>query len=263
MTEFINYLRDNFSEFGPADAVDVLIVAVLFYWLLLVLKDTTGMALLRGIAIVLIAAFALARGLQLQVIGGALRYSFTGLLVALLVIFQPEIRRALERVGRTGLLMGRPRYDGVVDILADAACDLSQVRHGALIVLERETGLQDYIETGIPVDAVTSAQLLGGIFFPNSPLHDGAVIMRENRVLAAACTLPLSARGLAGEVGTRHRAGVGITEQTDAVAIIVSEQTGHISVAAEGRFYSPVDDAVRLRAVLSHLLHVNTRDGYA
>lgn len=256
MTEFTNYLRDNFNQFGAADAVDVLIVAGVFYWLLLILKDTTGMALLRGIAIVLIAVFALARGLQLQILGSALRYSFTGLLIGLLVIFQPEIRRALERVGRTGLLLGRPSYQGVVDILAEAACDLSDQRHGALIVLERDTGLQDYIETGVPVDGVTSAPLIEGIFYPNSPLHDGAVIVRESRVLAAACTLPLSGQGFAGEVGTRHRAGIGITEQTDAVSIIVSEETGHISVAADGRFYTPVDDPVRLRAVLSHLLNI-------
>jgi len=261
MSEFTNYLRDNFQQFGPADAVDVLLVAAIFYWLLLILKNTTGMALLRGIAIVLIAAFALARALQLQIIGVALRYSFTGLLIALLVIFQPEIRRALERVGRTGLLLGRPSYDGVVDVLTEAACTLAQRRHGALIVLERDTGLQDYIETGVPVDGMTTAQLLEGIFYPNSPLHDGAVIIRENRVLAAACTLPLSERGIGGDVGTRHRAGLGITEQTDAVSLIVSEETGHISVAADGRFYTPVDDAVRLRGVLAYLLRVNEADG--
>jgi diadenylate cyclase len=131
-------------------------------------------------------------------------------------------------------------------------------RHiGALIVIERETGLQDYIDTGIPVDAIPSPELLEGIFFPNSPLHDGAVVLRGDRVVAAGVTLPLSDNSLPGELGTRHRAGLGITERTDAVSVIVSEETGRISVAADGRMHTRLDDE-RLRALLDRLLGSRT-----
>jgi diadenylate cyclase len=138
---------------------------------------------------------------------------------------------------------------------------MAKKKVGALIVIERETGLQDYIESGIAVDALPSPELLHGIFFPNSPLHDGAVVVRNDRVVAAAVTLPLSENTLPGELGTRHRAALGITERTDAISVVVSEETGGVSVAAEGRMYTRLDDA-RLRALLQRLVGAR-RDGSA
>ena len=133
----------------------------------------------------------------------------------------------------------------LVDTVAKTAMELAVQRHGALIVFERETGLQNYVETGIGIDAEPSAELLGGIFYPNSPLHDGAVILREGRMTAAGCTLPLSETRLPGELGLRHRAGLGVTEGTDAVSLMVSEETGMVAVAMDGRLYTRLDDAVQ------------------
>jgi diadenylate cyclase len=210
--------------------------------------------LLRGAAFLLIAAVVLARIFDLQVLNFIIRNSFIGVLIAVPIIFQPEIRRALERLGRTGLRawLRRPRYQEAIDAVSSAVLNLARQRHGALIVLERETGLEDYIDTGIRVDAAPSPQLLEGIFYPNSPLHDGAVIVREDRVVAAGCTLPLSDNFWGGHLGTRHRAAVGITEGTDAVSVVVSEQTGQISVASNGRMIPRLDET-RLRATLAGL----------
>jgi len=239
---------------GPLDVLDVLLIALLIYWAFLLFRGTAAIALLRGAAILLIGAVILAQALRLAVLDFVIRNSLTGIIIAVPIIFQPEIRRALERVGRTGLrVWTRPPYDQLVDLVSLSAAGLASHRHGALIVFERETGLQDYVETGVPLDAAPSPELIEGIFFPNSPLHDGALILRENRVVAAGCTLPLSETRLSGEMGLRHRAGLGITEGTDAVSLMVSEETGTVAVAADGRLYSRLDDT-RLRALLARLL---------
>ncbi len=259
MEELLDTIGENLSRLDVRSVVDILLIAAFAYWVLLLLRGTTAMAVLRGIAIVLIGAFVLARVLDLRVLNFLLRNSLIGLLIAIPIVFQPELRRALERVGRTGrrAWMGRPSYDVVVDAVTDAAANLSRQRHGALIVLERETGLEDYIDTGVRVDAAPSAELLEGIFFPNSPLHDGAVILRENRVVAAGCTLPLAEDVgpgyMGGYMGTRHRAALGITEDTDAVSVVVSEETGYISVASDGRMLHRLDEG-RLWATLASIL---------
>jgi diadenylate cyclase len=257
MGDLLNFLRDNFEQFDLTSALDVAIISLIFFWVLMLLRGTTAMAVMRGVFILLIAAFALGRLFDLRVLNFLLSNSFTGLLIAIPIIFQPEIRRALERVGRTGALAfgTGANYRGMVDSLSEAAMEMSRKKFGALIVLERETGLQDYVETGVPVDGIASAELLEGIFYPNSPLHDGAAVLRGNRVLAAGCTLPLSENATPGELGTRHRAGLGITERTDAVSLVVSEETGRVSVAADGRMYMRLDDA-RLRGLLERLLGV-------
>jgi len=169
------------------------------------------------------------------------------------------LRRALERLGRTGALLGRQRseeqVERVIEHLVDACENMSASRRGALIVLERSTGLQDYIETGSLVDALVSSELLQTIFFPNTALHDGAVILRGDRIVAARCLLPLAEHAPAhGHVGTRHRAALGITEQTDAVAIVVSEETGIISVAHNGRMIRRLGQG-RLTNVLRAFYH--------
>jgi len=255
MSDFGNFLRDNFQQFDAAAAVDIFIIWLIFFGMLMLLRGTTAMAVIRGATIVLIGAFILGRIFDLRVLNFLLSNSFLGLLIALPVIFREEIRRALERIGRTAArAFGNvQQYDETLDALRDAVAGMAQRKIGALIVIERETGLQEYTERGVRIDAEPSAELLQGIFFPNSPLHDGAVVIRGDRVAAASVTLPLSENELPGDLGTRHRAGLGITERTDAVSIVVSEETGDVSVAADGRMYTRLDD-VRLRGLLDRLL---------
>ena len=252
--EIWNTVEESIDSFGPASVIDVLSIAVVIYLALLLLKGTTAMSLLRGIIIVVIGAVVLAQVLDLTVLDWLLRNSFPALLIAIPIIFQSEIRRFLERVGRTGRWPwpGRALYETVVDCVAEASLELSAKQHGAIIVVERETGLEDVIDTGIKVDAECSAKLLQSIFYPNTALHDGAVIIREDRVVAAGVTLPLSER-IQGFHGTRHRAALGIAERSDSVSIVVSEETGAISVAANGRIITNLDGP-RLRGILRSLL---------
>lgn len=255
MGQFRDDIQDILDRLDPTDGLDILLIALVTYWVFLLLRGTAAIALLRGAAIILVGAVILAQVLDLEVLNFVIRNSLTGLIIAVPIIFQPEIRRALERIGRTGLRgWAHAGFSDLLDTIASTAMDLAVQRHGALIVFERETGLQAYVESGIGIDAEPSRELLGGIFFPNSPLHDGAVIMRENRLVAAGCTLPLSETRLSGEMGLRHRAGLGVTEGTDAVSLMVSEETGMVAVAADGRLYSRLDET-RLRGLLERLLN--------
>jgi len=255
MNDFIDFLTENFEQFDATSALDVFLIWLLIFSVLMLLRGTTAMAVVRGATILLIGAFILGRIFDLRVLNFLLENSFLGLLIALPVIFQQEIRRALERLGRAGArAFGHLDYDETLETISEAALDMSRRKVGALIVLERETGLSEYTERGIPVDAVPSPELIENIFYPNSPLHDGALVLRGDRVVAASVTLPLSENVLPGELGTRHRAGLGITERTDAVSLIVSEETGRISVAADGRMYTRLDEA-RLRGLLQQLIH--------
>lgn len=254
MGGFSDEIQDILDRFEPIDALDVFLIAAIIYGAFLLLRGTAAIALLRGAAIILVVIVILAEVLNLEVLDFVIRHSLTGLIIAVPIIFQPEIRRALERVGRTGVAVWtHPVYDSLVRIVTECAMDLARQRHGALIVFERETGLQNHIESGVALDAQPSVELLTGIFFPNSPLHDGAVILRDSRLIAAGCTLPLSEVRLSGEMGMRHQAGLGITEGTDAVAVVVSEETGMVSVAADGRVYARLDEA-RLQGLLARLL---------
>ncbi|MGD9894510.1 MAG: diadenylate cyclase CdaA [Dehalococcoidia bacterium] len=255
MADAVRSYLDTLRQIDARSAVDIALLTGSIWWLLLLVRGTTAMSLLRGAAIVLIGAFALANVFDLTVLNWILRNSLSVLLLGILIIFQPEIRRVLERVGRTGMraVRGRGGYDQVIDIVTHASSDLARRRHGALIVLERDTGLEEYITTGRRLDAETSAELLEGIFYRNSPLHDGAAVIRGDRVIAAACTLPLSETPLPKQYGTRHRAALGISERTDAVAVIVSEETGDVSIAADGRFSSKLDED-RLRETLRLLV---------
>ncbi len=248
-------IRDALDRFEAASVVDILSLAVLIYLALLLLKGTTAMSVVRGIVMVVVGAVVLSALLDLTVVDWLLRNSLPALLIAIPIIFQQEIRRFLERVGRTGRWPwpGRGLYESVVDTVADAALSLSERRHGAIIVIERETGLEEYIDTGVKLDAACSAALLESIFYPNSALHDGAVILRENRLIAAGCTLPVSDRVEREAQGLRHRAAMGLAERTDGAAIVVSEETGSISVAANGRIISNLDGP-RLRGILRSLL---------
>ncbi len=250
MPETLNGARDVLDRLDARGVIDILVIAVIFFSLFLMVRGTTAMSVLRGIAILMVCAWAISSVLELQVLGFLVRNSLTAFLVATPIVFQQEIRRALERVGRLGIraLFVRQDYDLTVDSVVAAALELSREHHGGLIVLERETGLEEYIESGVRLDASPTPELIAGIFFPNSPLHDGALVIRENRLVAAGCTLPLAEKPVRG-AGTRHRAAVGITERTDAVSVVVSEETGDVSVAFDGRLRQRLDEE-RLRSTL-------------
>ncbi|MBI2760715.1 MAG: TIGR00159 family protein [Chloroflexi bacterium] len=246
---------DTIQEIDARSALDILLFAAIIFTLLLLLRGTTAMSLLRGGVIIFAAVSGLAYSFDLELLKWLISTVVKGLFVAVPIIFQAEIRRTLERVGRTRVtsLRTRPAMDALIDAIAIGSGDLSKRRHGALMVIERETGLQDYMGTGQRIDAIPSPDLLSNIFYRNSPLHDGALIIRGDRIAAAGCTLPLSEAPMEGHTGTRHRAGIGITERTDAVSVIVSEETGDISVASNGRMVSKLDEG-RLRDLLAGLL---------
>jgi diadenylate cyclase len=240
-------------QFTWSSILDILLVALVFYGLFRLFQGTQAVALLRGILV--IALIIVVAASRFTAFAWLLRNALPMILVAIPVIFQPELRRALERVGRSApFVMGRGAREAsaqqVIHEIAQAVEALARERTGALIVLEGETGLEEYIESGERIDAGVSARLLTTIFFPGTPLHDGAVIVRGERVIAAACVLPLTQRDLAdSSLGTRHRAAVGITEQNDAVAIVVSEETGIVSLARAGRIARRLDSQ-RLRTIL-------------
>jgi diadenylate cyclase len=259
LSQLAELFTSNVWRLNIWSIVDILVVAVLFYGFLSLLRGTSAFSVLYGIALLLIAV-AIVSGLpNLTVLNWLLTNALPVLSVALIIVFQPELRRAMERVGRVRGWLSRPlgTADGegvtrAINELARACRRMSERRHGALIVLERETGLQEYTDTGVPVDGVTTAELLLTIFFPNSPLHDLAVIMHGDRIVAAGCVLPLSEGALDSQLGTRHRAAIGITEISDAVTVIVSEETGTISIANNGRMVRNLDEA-KLRKILGIL----------
>lgn len=242
MNAFIEYMIKYIQLLRISDLIDILIVAVIIYYLINLLRETRGMQLVKGIAFLFIVFF-LSQWLKLNalnyILGGAMQIGA----FALIVIFQPELRNLLERMGR--FKVGR-----IIDLAADtsdddiqrtiesvslAAANMSDSKTGALIVMERSTRLGEFISTGTMIDANVSSGLLENIFVPNTPLHDGAVIIRNNKIVTAGCLLPLTANNnLSRDLGTRHRAAIGLSEVTDAVIIVVSEETGKISIALNG-----------------------------
>lgn len=252
-----------FSRMRFSDALDIFLVACVFFGLLQLIRGTQAIQLLRGVVIFVFFAVLLSNVLRLTAFSWLIGNAIPALLVAIPVIFQPELRRALERLGRAGGFIDRPMREAAanrtITQLARACHMLGEMRQGAIIVLERNTGLEAYAETGVPVKAQVSSELLLTIFFPNTPLHDGAVIIREDEIIAAAAVLPLSNNRLADRyLGTRHRAALGISEQTDAIAVVVSEETGTISVAYNGRMVRHLDET-RLRNVLQRLYRPYTQ----
>ncbi|HEY8449521.1 MAG TPA: diadenylate cyclase CdaA, partial [Bacillota bacterium] len=210
--------------------------------------------------LLLVLATTVSRWLELKTLHWLLRYAQFALVIGLPIVFQPELRRALEQVGRNRLfvkpLASLPEQDAqrVIDAVVEAVVRLAHHRTGAIIVIERQTGLGDIAETGIAIDAVVSTELLINLFVPHTPLHDGAVILRGDRIVAAACFLPLTDnRDLDVQLGSRHRAAIGISEHSDALAVVVSEETGTISVAQNGKLIRQLDDA-KLRDLLTRLL---------
>ena len=248
MFNFVDKYLANlyFPAIRWTDVVEVLVIAVLVYYILVWIKNTRAWSLLKGVVVILLF-FVFAAIFNMTTILWIAENVFTIAVTAIVVILQPELRRALETLGRKNILAsifpfetnktqeGKISSKTIAEI-TKACVEMSRVRTGALIVIENAQGLDDYSRTGIDVDGIVTSQLLINIFEHNTPLHDGAVIIRENRVLAATCYLPLSdSMNLGKELGTRHRAGVGISEVTDSMTIIVSEETGKISVAFEGK----------------------------
>jgi diadenylate cyclase len=256
MTQFIQQLMFLFQRLRWYDALDIGLVALLFFVILTQFRGTQAGTVLRGIAILLVAAALLNNLTKLPAISWILQNILPALLIVIPVVFAPEIRRALERVGRADFLR-RPapttEVPPYLQAVVAAAKRLSERRHGALLVLERDVGLDDFSATGLRLDAEVSTELLLQIFYPNTPLHDGAVILRRERILAAGCVVPLSsANSLATadrRMGLRHRAALGISEVSDAVAVIVSEETGILSVAHNGRMIRRLDPQ-RLQNIL-------------
>lgn len=258
-----DYLK-TILKFDLISLIDIFIVAFVVYKLMMLIKGTRAVQLIKGLAVLFIAT-ALSSMLNLYTINWILRQAMTALVVALPIVFQPELRRALEKIGRGKFLtyssaaMGTSEVgqEQVIAAIARSAMLLSKNKMGALIVLERETGLGEHIDTGLKIDGIVSTEFLVNIFVPKTPLHDGAVIIRDNRVAAAACFLPLSENPDIEEgLGTRHRAGIGISEYSDAVAVIVSEETGIISIAVEGVLYRRLTEA-ELQEKLTQYLNAN------
>ncbi len=247
-----------FSGVGITDVIDILIVAFVVYKILEFIKETRAEQLVKGL-IVLIAVTFISEVCHFYTLNWILRSTLALGVIALVIVFQPELRRGLEYVGRSKLVpnkfgqIDKERAKFITTEFVRAMESFSQTRTGALIVIERETALTDIIETGTVVDAEISAEMLGNIFYEGAPLHDGAVIIRGDRIRAAGCVLPLTQnKTLSKELGTRHRAGIGITENSDAIALIVSEETGIISMAIDGKLSRFLD----IRTVEKTLLNL-------
>jgi diadenylate cyclase len=244
------------SQLTWLSVLDILLVTLVIFGLLALVRGTQAVVLLRGIIILGVATVILTSFLRLPAFSWLLRNSLPALIFSVPVIFAPEIRRALERLGRAGAGININTHEAeqeqVIEAITTAAVRLSERRHGALIVIERQVGLKDRADTGVILDALASVELLVQIFYPNTPLHDGAVILKGSRIQAAACIMPLtSGENITDrQMGLRHRAALGISEVSDAVAVVVSEETGSISVAHNGRMIQRLD-AARLRHILS------------
>jgi len=273
ITDLVNNLIFIFERLDWLAVLDILLVTLIIFAILRLVRDTQAVVLLRGV-IIFIALVALLSSLEvLPAFSWLVRTTLPALLLAIPVIFAPEIRRALERLGRVG-----PRLDGTgpsarrysdleetIKTVVAAATRLSNRKHGALIVMQRYDSLQDIIETGVKMEADVSSELLLQIFYPNTPLHDGAVIISGKCLMAAACVLPLSASGVLSrsperQFGLRHRAALGISEVADAVAVVVSEETGSISVVHGGRMIRRLDPE-RLENILLALFRSFERSG--
>ena len=283
MPEFINSLLNNlsfvFERLNWWNVVDLALVTMVFFAILLLLRDTQAMVLLRGVLLLIVLVSLLTSLEVLPAFSWLVRATLPALLLAIPVIFAPEIRRTLERLGRAGTIMPVGRAEAgsqdAITAVVSAASRLSERKHGALIVMQRTESLDEFVATGVTLQARVTTELLLQVFYPNTPLHDGAVIISGTQLVAASCVMPLSASGVLArtperQMGLRHRAALGISEVTDAVAVVVSEETGNMSVVHGGRmirrldterlenilraFYRPLDRHKGLMGLLSGIL---------
>ena len=255
MPSFINDLLFLIQRLDWASLLDLFLVTMVFFGILMVIHDTQAMVLLRGVILLIILLSLLTSLINLPAFSWLIRTSLPGLVLAIPVIFAPELRRGLERIGRAGSgnwLLHTTSPSSLVELqvtikaVVTACARLSGRQHGALIIMQRSDSLREYVQTGVKLNAVVTPELLLQIFYPNTPLHDGAAIIADNRVVAAACVMPLSASGILNrsvdrQMGLRHRAALGISEAADAIAVVVSEETGSISIAHAGRMIRRLD----------------------
>lgn len=275
MNTIISFFRDyvawlTIPDFTITDVLEIAIIAFAFYHIIIWIKDTRAWVLLKGM-IILGIIFLAALVLEMSVVLWVFQNAMVVGIVALVVIFQPELRNALEQLGRKNILSSfsfdnqrakNERYSSdSIQAIIKAVYDMAKVKTGALIVVERNIQCREHERTGIPIGAQISSQLLVNIFEHNTPLHDGAVILRDNQIVAATCYLPLSNNlAVSKELGTRHRAGLGISEVSDSLTIIVSEETGFVSLACDGKLYRKIDaDTLQLR--LAEAAKRNPDDG--
>ena len=271
MANFLNNILFIFQRLNWLSVLDILLVTLIFFMVMYSLRDTQAMVLLRGVIFLVVALVLLTTLVELPAFSWLVRNALPALLLSIPVIFAPEIRRALERLGRAGTINIKPTakrqadrvdFQKVIRAIVEAAARLSARQHGALIVIQRSDSLEQYMETGVQMHAEVTPELLLQIFFPDTPLHDGAVIIAEGRVVAAACVMPLSASGVLNktperQMGLRHRAALGISEVSDAVAVVVSEQSGSISISNAGRMIRRIDPE-RLENILAAFFRPDT-----
>lgn len=256
-----NSLLSIIKHITPLNLIDIAIVAYIFYKLFMLIQKTRAEQLVKGIILILVV-MKLSEILGLLTLYWIIQNTLTVGLIALIIIFQPELRKALEHLGRSKVFSKKffeddEELEKVVDEVVIAAVNLSNSKTGALMIIEQDTGLNDYVESGTKIDGLVSSQLLENIFVENTPLHDGAVIIRRDRVVAASCVLPLTEQMVSKELGTRHRAAIGITETCDAIAVVVSEETGTISISINGKLIRGYNGE-RLKKVLNNIIKKNT-----
>lgn len=243
-----------FSDIKVTYMIDIAIITFMFYSFIKLLKETRAVQIIKGIGVILIIS-KISEWLRLYAINYILQNTLTIGLIAVVIIFQPELRKALEKVGNTKWLIKKSRQVGFhsernVDAIVDAATVMSRKKIGALIVIAGNVSLNDIIETGTTMDASITSELVQNVFFPKAPLHDGAMLIKNERIVAAGCVLPLSANlDISKELGTRHRAAIGISETSDALVVVVSEETGAISIAVEGKLQRFLDPAALREAI--------------
>jgi diadenylate cyclase len=270
MANFLNNVLFIFERLSWLSVLDILLVTLIFFAVLYSLRDTQAMVLLRGVILLVVALVLLTTLVELPAFSWLVQNSLPALLISIPVIFAPEIRRALERLGRAGTVNILPTaahppeadMQKVIHATVEAAARLSARQHGALIVIQRRDNLDQYIETGVQMRAHVTPELLLQIFYPDTPLHDGAVIIAEERIVAAACVMPLSASGILNrtpdrQMGLRHRAALGVSEISDAVSVVVSEQSGSISISHAGRMIRRIDPE-RLENILTAFFRPDT-----
>lgn len=255
---FLDIVNSAIKGMTVWSIMDIIVVSYIFYKGYMLIKETRALQLLKGILLIIIL-IPISDLLHLTMLNWILQRTITIGVLSIIIIFQPEIRRALEKLGRTAfnenhILENEEEYEKIIDEIVNSVGNLSEQRTGALIILEQRTGLEDIMSTGTKIDAVVSSALLENIFVVNTPLHDGATIIRNGRIAASGCFLPLTSNNdLNKKLGTRHRAGIGISENSDALVIIVSEETGNISLAINGKLNRDYSKE-KLKAILMRII---------
>lgn len=249
------FLRQYLPLMRWQDLLDIMAVSFIFYWVIMLIRGTRAVQMAAGLAVIIVVYFV-AQEIELFALHWLLGTVLSSIFILIVIVFQDEIRRALTRMGQSPFLKNRIKTFRVLEEVSKAATQMSESKTGALIVIEKDVGLGEYTGTGVELNAYVSSLLLQNIFFKNSPLHDGAVLIQKDRISSAGCVLPLNRdEDLSRRFGTRHRAAIGITELTDSIAVVVSEETGKISVAIRGHITRGVDSRTLRRILHNAIAH--------